>query len=306
MQRRPNANGFLTRDTKTVRDTESIVEQGAGPALVLVPGIQGPWEYVRPAVESLATRFRVLTFSLGARSSPDGLDLLEREARRIVAALDERRIDRAIICGISYGGLVATRFAAIHPERTAALVLASVPGPGWGLRTRHQVYARWPRLFGLLFFAETPWRVRAEVAAALPRRADRWRFALRSLATLVSAPISLSQMAERARCLPAPRLVADCRRVSAPTLVITGEPALDQVVRVESTAELATLISDARLVVLEHTGHLGTITQPSAFTAAVEEFVRNIPDVVASAIVAGPFQGREGGAQGPAPHSEVA
>jgi 3-oxoadipate enol-lactonase len=259
-----------------VPHTESFVERGAGPALVLVPGIQGPWEYLRPAVESLATRFRVLTFSLGTRRAPGGLDLLDREAERIVAALDERRIDRAIICGISYGGLVATRFAAIHPARTSALVVASAPGPGWGLRPRHQVYARWPRLLGPLLFAETPWRVRAEVVAALPRRADRWGFGLRQLSTLLSAPISLPQMAERARYLPAPGLAADCRRVTAPTLVVTGEPTLDRVVRVESTAEYATLISDARLVVLEHTGHLGTITRPSVFSAAVEAFVAQL------------------------------
>ena len=98
---------------------------------------------------------------------------------------------------------------------------------------------------------------------------------MRQLATLVSAPISLSEMAERARGLPAPALAADCRRVSAPTLVVTGEPALDHVVRVESTVQYATLVPGARLAVLEHTGHLGTITHPSAFTAAVREFVRN-------------------------------
>jgi pimeloyl-ACP methyl ester carboxylesterase len=265
-----------------VPNTGSFVEQGAGPALVLVPGIQGRWEYVRPAVESLATCFRVLTFSLSARRSPDGPDILDREVEQIVAALDERRIDRAIISGISYGGLVATRFAAMHPERTAALVLASTPGPDWSLRRRHEVYARWPRLLGPFFLAETPWRLRAEVAAALPLRADRWRFALRQLTTLVSAPISLSQMAERARLLPARDLIADCHRVSAPTLVVTGERALDHIVPVESTAAYATSIRGARLVVLEHTGHLGTITHPSAFTAAVNQFVRNArpgPDV---------------------------
>ncbi len=256
----------------------SIVEQGAGPALVLVPGIQGRWEYVRPAVESLATCFRVLTFSLGARGSLESLDIdiLSREVERIVAALDERRIDQAIVCGISFGGLVATRFAAIHPARTAALVLASAPGPGWSLRRRHQVYAQWPRLLGPLFLAETPFCLRSELAAALPLRADRWRFARRQLATLASAPISLSQMAERARVLPAPGLVADCQRVSAPTLVVTGEPALDRLVPVEGTAAYATLIRGARLFVLEHTGHVGTITRPSAFTAAVDAFVRSV------------------------------
>ena len=42
-----------------------FIELGSGPPLVLVPGIPGPWEYVRPAIEALGKSFRVLAFSLG-------------------------------------------------------------------------------------------------------------------------------------------------------------------------------------------------------------------------------------------------
>jgi hypothetical protein len=49
-----------------------FVEQGSGPPLVLVPGIPGPWEYVRLAVDALAASFRVLTFSLGPECSIEG------------------------------------------------------------------------------------------------------------------------------------------------------------------------------------------------------------------------------------------
>lgn len=253
---------------KNVSLSESIDERGDGPALILLPGIQGRWEYVRAAVEALAARFRVVTFSL---------DAFDNDIERIVSAIDARRIDRAIVCGISYGGVVATRFAALCPERTAALVVASAPGPGWHLRPRHEAYSRWPRLFGPLFLAETPFRLRSELAAAFPNRVDRLRFARGQLATLVAAPLSLPKMAARARSLQTLDLAADCLRVAAPTLVVTGDPALDRIVPVESTAAYATLIRSARLFVLEHTGHLGTITRPAAFAAVVAEFVRNIP-----------------------------
>ena len=262
---------------KNIAIAESIVERGNGPALVLIPGIQGRWEYLRPAVESLATYFRVVTFSLDGRPRSRVVDrhTIDDEVEQIVAVLDARRIERAIVCGISYGGAVATRFAALHPERTAALVVASVPGPGWHLRPRHEMYARWPLIFGPLFLMETPFRLRPELAVAFPNRAGRLRFARWQLATLMTAPLSLSGMAARARTLHAHDIAADCRRVSAPTLVVTGEPALDRVVRVESTAAYATLIHGARRFVLERTGHLGTITRPSAFAAAVNDFVRS-------------------------------
>jgi len=67
-------------------------------------------------------------------------------------------------------------------------------------------------------------------------------------------------------------IVADCQRVTAPTLIVTGEPALDRVVPVESTAGYARLIQGARTCVLERTGHLGTITRPSIFADMVNEF----------------------------------
>ena len=178
--------------------------QGDGPALVLVPGIQGRWEYARPTVEALATYFRVVTFSLGA-GSPNGADIFNSEVDRLASVLDARQIDRAILCGISYGGLVATRFAAMHPERTAALVMASTPGPEWHLRPRHQVYARWPRLLGPLFLVETPFRLRAELAAALPDRADRWRFVRWQLATIdLSSPCRCCRWPSGRESCPSP------------------------------------------------------------------------------------------------------
>ncbi|MES1255962.1 MAG: hypothetical protein ABUS56_10165, partial [Acidobacteriota bacterium] len=49
-----------------------LVDEGSGPALVLVPGIQGRWEYLRPAIAALAPGFRVLTFSLADEPSAGG------------------------------------------------------------------------------------------------------------------------------------------------------------------------------------------------------------------------------------------
>ena len=36
--------------------------QGDGPPLVLVPGMQGRWEWMTPTVEALARRFRVACY----------------------------------------------------------------------------------------------------------------------------------------------------------------------------------------------------------------------------------------------------
>jgi hypothetical protein len=65
----------------------------------------------------------------------------------------------------------------------------------------------------------------------------------------------------------------DCHRITAPTLIVTGEPGLDHVVPVEGSSEYVRRIANARAVVLERTGHLGSITRPEAFTDVLREFI---------------------------------
>lgn len=240
-----------------------MIEHGNGPPLVLVPGLPGPWEFVAPAVQTLSTRFRVLTLSLGPECTIDA------DVARIVEALNERQIDRAVICGISLGGLVALRFAALHPERTAALVLASAPGPGATLRPHHRVYTRWPWLCGPLFVLETPFRLRHET---------QWTVAhIKTLAVaIVRAPVSFAKIARRAKLIESTDIAADARRVTAPTLVITGEQGLDDVVPVESTMKYVSAISGAAHVVMRGAGHLGPITHAIEFAAIVHDYVRRV------------------------------
>jgi len=249
-----------------------LIERGSGPALVLIPGLQGRWEYLRPAVDALSASFRVLTFSLDeAKTRLTADPTLDNYADQIASLMTDAAIDRATICGVSFGGLIAVRFAARHAARCEALILASTPKPVLRLRRRHQVYLRAPWIFGPVFIAETPFRLRPEICTAIPDAAARRRFSLRALRTAVTAPVSLSQMAARARMITNEDVRPDCARISAPTLVVTGERHLDHVVPVEGSSEYLRLIPNARAVVLERTGHLGTITRPDAFAAIVRD-----------------------------------
>jgi 3-oxoadipate enol-lactonase len=251
-----------------------IIDRGSGPPVVLIPGLQGRWEYLRPAVDALSASFRVVTFSLGS-------DDLDGYARQVARVMTDARIERATICGISFGGLVALRFAAQYPARSEALILASTPGPMLRLRPRHQVYLRAPWIFGPLFLAETPWRLRPEIRTAIPDARARRRFSLRALQTVMSAPVSLSSMAARARMISIDDVRPDCARITAPTLIVTGERELDHVVPVDGSCEYLELIPDSRAVVLERTGHLGSITRPDAFAAIVRAFTEGHRDAAA-------------------------
>jgi len=80
-------------------------------------------------------------------------------------------------------------------------------------------------------------------------------------------------MAERIKLRDEVDLSADCERITAPTLVVTGEPELDRVVPVESTRRYVERIRGAKYVMLEGTGHLGLVTRADRFAQIVCEFI---------------------------------
>ena len=222
---------------------------------------------MRPTVKALSRHFDVHTFSLR-----DAARSLDDYVQQVSDTMSGRGIEGAVICGVSFGGLIALRFAATHPSRTRALILASTPGPGFTLRPRHKLYARLPWIFGPLFLIESPWRLRHEIAAALPDRRARWAFRFDMLATLFRAPLSLGAMAGRAVLMTSTDVTPDCCRVASPTLVLTGDAALDYVVPVDGSIAYASLIAGARTAALDRTGHLGMVTKPEAFATAVATF----------------------------------
>ena len=254
------------------------IDRGTGEPLILIPGLQGRWEYMRPTVDALSRSHRVITFSLCDEPSacaPVDLDHrgLDGYVAHIEAVLDTLTIDRAAICGVSFGGLIALRFAAAMTKRTSALILASTPGPQFHLKARHRLYARVPWLFGPLFAAESPARLRAEMSAALPDERERRRFITDAVKTFREAPLSAPRMAKRALLIESYDRLTDCARVMCPTLVVHGEPSLDFVVDATETANYRQLIPGARVVMMERTGHLGSVTQPHRFADIVCGFL---------------------------------
>jgi pimeloyl-ACP methyl ester carboxylesterase len=244
-----------------------IVDVGSGPPVVVVPGVQGRWEWMKPCVDALASRCRVITFSLADEASS-----ITDYVAQVRQAMDAAGIGRAAICGVSYGGLIAATFAARHAERTASLVLVSAIPPSWTPNQRIQFYLRAPRLLSPLFCIASV-RMYREIAAATPGRAAGVLAALRHGWTAATHLFSPGRMAHRVHMLRGLRLEEEISCVKAPVLVVTGEPALDRVVPVHLTREYLKFWPDAQTATVERTGHLGYITRPDTFTRIVAPFV---------------------------------
>jgi 3-oxoadipate enol-lactonase len=250
-----------------------IVERGAGAPLLLIPGIQGRWEYSRALVDALAPFYRVITFSLCDERTSGAAPRIDVFSDQAARALDRLGVERAAIAGVSFGGLVALRFAATRVDRTSALVMISAPGPQWSLRPRHEWYTRLPWIFGPVFLAEAPFRLGREVMAAVRGWGARLTYLSEQLKTLASAPASVARMAARARLIAPYNRVDDCARVTAPSLILMGDESLDHVTGSGGTAEYARLIDGARLVRMPNTGHLGSVTQPDRCADLIRRFL---------------------------------
>jgi 3-oxoadipate enol-lactonase len=253
--------------------------QGSGPPLVVIPGVQGRWEWFRPGLDALSKYCRTVSYSLcgdsgsGARFAPaDGFDNFVRQLDGI---FERCQIARAALCGVSYGGFIAVRYAAVRPDRVSAVVLASAPSPGWTPNTRQQRYLASPWRSAPSFILTSPGRLFPEIHAAYDTWPQRIGFAAAHAARAAFHPLIPSRVAQRVAVQQSTDMTADCQAVRAPALVIAGEPDLDRVVPVSATRRYADLIPNARFVTLERTGHLGIVTRPRRFAELVGEFVND-------------------------------
>ena len=232
---------------------------------------------MQPALRALSSRCRTLSYSLcGDFGSGRRLDPalgFENYLRQLDAVLDEAGLERTALCGVSYGGLVALRYAATRPERVSALILASSPAPGWVPTEQQQRWIASPWTSAPAFIATSPGRLLPEIGAALPGWRERLAFSVRHVARVAAAPMKPPLMASRVTWQQRMDFGPDCARVTAPTLVTSGEEALDRVVPVTVTRTYASLIGGARYEVIERTGHIGLLTRPDRFASVVSDFV---------------------------------
>lgn len=255
-----------------------MIVTGHGPTLLLIPGIQGRWEWARPTVQELAHRHRVVSYSLsGEREDvpplvPRTFDDLVRQA---LNALNRVTPGPAVVCGVSYGGLVAVRLAARHPERIRGVVLASPLNADFAPDARMRRWVAHPRLMAPAFLAGSPGRIVPELRAA---HGARWLpKAIELLGRVVRAPHSPDRMAERLRLIEGEDFVHDCRAVQQPTLLVTGQAGLDRIVPAEASCRMLAWLPNARHVTLDRTGHWGLVTRRDAFAREVTHFVERLP-----------------------------
>jgi 3-oxoadipate enol-lactonase len=194
--------------------------------------------------------------------APDGTTR-DDYADAIISAMHELGIDRAHVCGLSLGGVVAIAIHHADPGRCASLVLAD----------SFAVHPDGQPIYDRSIAASDNMRAlaegRADVLLAQPADPTVRSEVIETMARIDPAAFRIGA---EAVWLADQRGRADEIRV--PTLVLCGDH--DHVTPPALSRELAHLIPGARYEPIEGAGHLGNIERPDEFNTLVGAFIRGV------------------------------
>lgn len=234
--------------------------------IVFLHGVGSDKSVWRPQLEHFGAERRALAFDYpgygDSDAAPEG-PTRDDYARAILSAMRELGVERAHVCGLSLGGVVAIAMADAAPDYCASLVLAACFAAH---PDGEAIYQR-----SLAGAADMRALAEGRVDVLLAQPADA---AVRSEVMETMAAIT-----PEAYCIGAAAVwLADQREqvhdIRAPTLVLCG--AEDKVTPPALSHELTRLIPGARCELIERAGHLCNLERPEEFNTFVGAFIRGV------------------------------
>ncbi|MCL6698535.1 alpha/beta fold hydrolase [Sphingomonas sp. NSE70-1] len=242
------------------------IEKGSGDEtpILFLHGVGSDKSVWRPQLDHFGRSRRSIAFDYPGYGESEFVDGETREdfAAAILAAMDSLEIDRAHICGLSLGGVIAIAMHSVAPERCASLIIAdsfAVHPDGQGIHDRSVAASQAMTMrelaearSGLLLGSEATDALKSEVVdtmTAIDPAAYR----------LGAAAVWLADQRDRAA------------RIDVPTLVLVGNE--DQITPASLSEDLHRLITGSDLLVIDKAGHLANAEQPQAFNSAIESFL---------------------------------
>ena len=243
----------------------SYAEQGAnsGTPIILLHGIADSWRIFEPLLAELPES--VHAFALSQRGHGDSdrpatgyrtRDFVE-DLRLFMDAL---RIQKAIIVGASSGGFAARSFAAMHPERTAGLVLLGSPATLTGR----------PNPFAEQKDPINPGFVKSFAESVLSRAAPAEGLAS-MIAENLKAPAHV--WVETGNGLFEEPFPGELAKIQAPTLIVWGEE--DPIITKADQLALAEAIKGSKLIAYPGSGHMLYWEEPALIARDIIAYIND-------------------------------
>jgi 3-oxoadipate enol-lactonase len=245
-----------------------FAEAGGGERLpiVFLHGVGSDKSVWHPQLAQFGAERRTIAFDYpGYGESDPAPEATSRDdyAQAILSAMRALGVERAHVCGLSLGGVVAIAMADAAPDSCVSLVLADT----------FAVHPDGAAVLQRSLDASSDLRALAEarVDVLLAQPADP---AVRHEVIETMAAIS----PEAYRIGAAAVWLADQRErahaIRVPTLVLCGDH--DKVTPPALSHELTRLIPGARCELIENAGHLGNLERPEEFNTLVGAFIRAV------------------------------
>jgi pimeloyl-ACP methyl ester carboxylesterase len=254
---------------------------GEGPPVLLSPGYCQTHENFRPQVEPLVrSGHRAVLWDYRGHGLSDAPEDLERYSMaRVVADLGEV-LDwaapgrRAVVGGLSFGGLASLHFALAHPERVRALLLVA-SGPGF---KNPEAQARWEaqvdRIASRLEERGFEGYVDGRAApTAIGLRPELPAAQAAGRAILAQDPRAVARFGRRVAG-PVPGAIDALPGIRVPALVLVGERDADYL---RAAEVMASRIPGAKHVLVPRAGHVVNVEEADAFNRAMLDFLAGLP-----------------------------
>ncbi|MFN8240390.1 MAG: alpha/beta hydrolase [Bacteroidales bacterium] len=247
-------------------------EQGSGPAVVLVHGYLEDSSVWNGFADDLASFNRVFAIDLPGHGGSDvygDTHTMEFMAGAINAILESSGISRAIITGHSMGGYVVLAFADLYPSKTAGFCLihshpfADIPE----IIKKRQIEISLVRTGKRYLFY--PGNVKKMFADA---NLEKFGNEVERIDKIASAIRSEGIIAVLNGMMIRPQRLRLMEGGNIPYLWILG--ARDNYINCDSMKQRVTLPSNADLVILEDSGHMGFIEERSKTLEALSTFIK--------------------------------
>ena len=237
------------------------------PAIVLVNSLGTDLRMWDPQIALLSRSLRVVRFDCrghGGSDVPEGPYTIERFGLDLLVLLDTLQIERAHLCGLSLGGMIALWFALQYPERVARAVFANTA-------TRIGTVESWNARIDAVRTGGMA-AVRDAVLARFLSEEFRQRHpeVTRQIAEMIEAtnPRGYIGACEALRDTDLREMIPAIR---VPSLIIAGE--LDESTPPLQAQELHTTIMGSELVVFGEAAHLSNVEQPETFSQCILAFL---------------------------------
>lgn len=239
---------------------------GEGPTVVLGHSLFCTRSMWRGVVEALAGEYRFLNVELRGhgQSTAEAPFTLDDLVDDWLAILDRESVDRAILCGLSTGGMTAMRLALRVPERVYGMALLDTSADREPLvnRVKNGALAWGYSHFGLLPSG-------ALLAAMFAPQTVRNRNDLTSSLLDDVRSFDRGQISHAIRAVFG-RDAVDLSGVTVPTLAMVGEH--DAATPPSRARRIAATVEGAILAVIPGAGHLTTLEQPAAVVEHLRPF----------------------------------